>query len=362
MSLVTPSRRYVRDDNYSNQMDLEDLKMRRLFATALIAMTAACVPLAFGGNQEEANRIAKTISAAFPQYTVEVAYKNGRVRLRGEVETAMERQRIAQMVSQFPGVQSVSADSIQVAPELNEGFSNGANQPAMASQVLPAVPSAENQAIPDLFASDPVPTQQPGQMMPAAAPLPQSFENTAASYNNAQIMPVAGEFNMNSSLETAPLQNMPLSSETTYQAGPVQGNVQLGGGYTPAPAAVENTYNAPAYAPAAHQTIYAQNNYGAPQGVPVAAGRNGQNGEPNLPNYAWPTTADYPNYSQVGYPKQYAASAFPYIGPFYPYPQVPLGWRKVTMEWHDGYWWLDFNDGSVNGPFSPLFRQPTKYR
>ena len=25
MSLVTPSRRYVRDDNYSNQMDLEDL-------------------------------------------------------------------------------------------------------------------------------------------------------------------------------------------------------------------------------------------------------------------------------------------------------------------------------------------------
>ncbi|MBR6480216.1 MAG: BON domain-containing protein [Thermoguttaceae bacterium] len=326
-------------------------------------MTAVCVPLAFGGNQEEANRIAKTISAAFPQYTVEVAYKNGRVRLRGEVESAMDRQRIAQMVSQFPGVQSVSADSIQIAPEVSEGFSYGTNQPAFASQVLPAVPAAENQAVPEFVRAEQIPAQQPGQMMPAASPLPQSYGNSSASYNynNSPIMPVAGEFSMNSSLETAPLQNMPLSTESTFQAGPVQGNVQLGSGYAPAPAAAGNAYSAPA----ANPTLYAQNSYApaaAPQGIPVAAGRNGQNGEPNLPNYAWPTTADYPNYSQVGYPKQYAASAFPYIGPFYPYPQVPLGWRKVTMEWHDGYWWLDFNDGSVNGPFSPLFRQPTKYR
>ena len=27
---------------------------------------------------------------------------------------------------------------------------------------------------------------------------------------------------------------------------------------------------------------------------------------------------------------------------FYPYPQVPLGWRKVTLEWDDGWWHLDF--------------------
>ena len=33
-----------------------------------------------------------------------------------------------------------------------------------------------------------------------------------------------------------------------------------------------------------------------------------------------------------------------YIGPFYPYPQVPLGWRKVTLEWDDGWWFLDFKD------------------
>lgn len=64
--------------------------------------------------------------------------------------------------------------------------------------------------------------------------------------------------------------------------------------------------------------------------------------QPNLPNHAWPTYANYPNYAQVSYPKQYSASAYPYIGPFHPYPQIPLGWRKVQLEWDDGYWQLNF--------------------
>ena len=42
--------------------------------------------------------------------------------------------------------------------------------------------------------------------------------------------------------------------------------------------------------------------------------------------------------------QQYSPTAWPYIGPFYPYPQVPLGWRKVTLEWDDGWWFLDFKD------------------
>ncbi len=63
---------------------------------------------------------------------------------------------------------------------------------------------------------------------------------------------------------------------------------------------------------------------------------------PSLPGYAWPTYAAYPNYGAVTYPKQYSPSAWPYIGPFYPYPQVPMGWRKVTLKWDDGWWNLDF--------------------
>jgi hypothetical protein len=66
--------------------------------------------------------------------------------------------------------------------------------------------------------------------------------------------------------------------------------------------------------------------------------------QPCMPNYAWPSYAAYPNYAAVTYPRQYSPTAWPYIGPFYPYPQVPLGWRKVTLEWKDGWWFLDFKD------------------
>ena len=65
---------------------------------------------------------------------------------------------------------------------------------------------------------------------------------------------------------------------------------------------------------------------------------------PQLPNYAWPGYASHPNYAALTYPQQYSPSAWPYIGPFYPYPQVPLGWRKVSLEWDDGWWFLDFTD------------------
>jgi hypothetical protein len=70
---------------------------------------------------------------------------------------------------------------------------------------------------------------------------------------------------------------------------------------------------------------------------------------PQLPGYAWPAYAAHPNYAAVSYPRQYSASAWPYIGPFYPYPQVPLGWRKVTLEWDDGWWYLDFSDRNYGG-------------
>ena len=85
---------------------------------------------------------------------------------------------------------------------------------------------------------------------------------------------------------------------------------------------------APSYAP------------GQPTGYPAPYRYD----QPQMPGYAWPTYAAHPNYAGVQYPKQYSPTAWPYIGPFYPYPQVPLGWRKVTLEWDDGWWMLDFKD------------------
>ena len=83
-------------------------------------------------------------------------------------------------------------------------------------------------------------------------------------------------------------------------------------------------------------------------GQPMPTGYAGNAGmpteAPNLPGYAWPGYAAHPNFGNVSYPQQYSPSAWPYIGPFYPYPQVPLGWRKVTLEWDDGWWMLDFQD------------------
>ena len=70
--------------------------------------------------------------------------------------------------------------------------------------------------------------------------------------------------------------------------------------------------------------------------------------QPCMPNCAWPSYAAYPNYAAVTYPKQYSPTAWPFIGPFYPYPQVPLGWRKVTLEWDDGWWMLDFKDSCTH--------------
>lgn len=103
------------------------------------------------------------------------------------------------------------------------------------------------------------------------------------------------------------------------------------------------------------RTAAAQDTYsdaGAASGAPLPINGGAMAGpapmsydQPNMPEYAWPSYASYPNYAAVTYPKQYSPTAWPYIGPFYPYPQVPLGWRKVTMEWKDGWWWLDFHNG-----------------
>jgi len=61
---------------------------------------------------------------------------------------------------------------------------------------------------------------------------------------------------------------------------------------------------------------------------------------PKMPPYAWPTYAPYNNYSRVAYPQLYPHESWPFIGPLYPFPKVPLGWRSVKLEWQDGHWWL----------------------
>jgi hypothetical protein len=84
---------------------------------------------------------------------------------------------------------------------------------------------------------------------------------------------------------------------------------------------------------------------GAPGGTSLAM--------PNNPNYAWPSYAPYPNFSAVGYPTAYPWQAWPNIAPPYPYPEVPLDWRAVTLRWDDGIWWLDFKKHYTRPFFTP---------
>jgi osmotically-inducible protein OsmY len=107
-----------------------------------------------------------------------------------------------------------------------------------------------------------------------------------------------------------------------------------------APASYHNVSNVNAAA------IGAQGGVGPiPASIPAGVyGAPARYDHPQMPAYAYPSYGAYPNYAGVMYPRQYSPSTWPYIGPFYPYPQVPLGWRRVTLEWDDGWWWLDFKN------------------
>ena len=76
---------------------------------------------------------------------------------------------------------------------------------------------------------------------------------------------------------------------------------------------------------------------------------------PYMPNFAWPADAPYPNYSAVQYPRSYRGHAWPYIGPFTPYPEPPLDWRKVTLRYKAGHWYLKFRQPTY------LFRSIRQY-
>jgi hypothetical protein len=97
----------------------------------------------------------------------------------------------------------------------------------------------------------------------------------------------------------------------------------------------------------------------APDGSPVPEGPAGvgvgmgAGGHANMPNYAWPSYAPAGNFSAVGYPTAYPWQAWPNIGPFYPYPEVPQDWRAVTLRWDDGIWWLDFKKNYTRPFFTP---------
>lgn len=221
--------------------------------------------------------------------------------------------------------------------------------PTQAQQPLPAtqVP-AEFAEMPELMAPAAADQTAPQvAMLPVqqAAPPTQSQLRRQALQPHQQRRPVPLGQPISARGRVATAQPQPARAPQGragqgYHQGPVARVAQAPGAYADHAPLEAQMHGAPMH-PA-----------GGISGAPVPMHRTGLTGgappayydQPHLPNYAWPSYAAYPNYAGLTYPVQYSPTAWPYIGPFYPYPQVPLGWRRVTLEWDDGWWFLDFED------------------
>lgn len=381
---------------------------RLLTGLVVAATTVLAPMFVWAGNQETAEEIAKGLRASgqLHNYRIGIKYQDGTVWLRGDVANPEQLQTALALTAQMPGVTrvvnnlsvaAVAAEAANAAapaakpagptveskpqpagtafqPEQARRLRSGsfgairsmvANKPAQVAPEQaspppqPAQPSlAERLAATFLSApAKPVTVEEPVAPPQQAAgpqvtqpltvamqpersaqrliqPIPAAYLQPQGPAAPAEIMPPATAAPAQIAAPTAPVpatvpqpqyQSTPVQQ---YQQAPVMGQVQQA---VPgvAPYAVPGMTNGtplPCYM--------------APGVAPAPARYD----NPALPGYAWPSYASYPNYAAVTYPRQYSPTAWPYIGPFYPYPQVPLGWRKVCLEWDDGWWMLDFKD------------------
>lgn len=252
-------------------------------------------------------------------FRMDVQAEDGQVWLSGDVSNPVQQKLVLETVRRVPGVKQVvndlkirtAATSAVPATMVGSGVSRVSGMDPVENEPTPAVRSAvsraaEPAAIGTSVARNAAPAPVPAIPGYSAVPLRVGPAPRAAAVVPAGI--------------PGRVPNRPLAFAHTAGAHPamiaqMQGAGPIAGPETPMPM----------HAPG--------------PGVGIAPARYDH---PNMPGYAWPSYAAHPNYAAVTYPKQYSPAAWPYIGPFYPYPQVPLGWRKVTLKWDDGWWNLDF--------------------
>jgi hypothetical protein len=331
--------------------------MQRVLWTLAVGLAALpMAAFAAGSDQEVAQQIADSLrqSGRLKGYSIAVKYKDGTARLEGTVRSQQQADQAADMVNRHPSVKRLINNlAVDANPVEHLSASNQqAAQPAARIDAIPASASQHNAGL--------MPRPQQG-VMPAAAQMPmpaageQPFRQASRS-RPSQPTPAPGGL-----LQQIPGRPLPLQSLLSQPPQPIQGRVpptaRPMGQMAYAPNAMPGRPMPASYRQPGDMT--------PPMGTPVAPGYVGGPSpeyvnpgigtapavydQPYMPNYAWPSYAPYPNYAALTYPKQYSPTAWPYIGPFYPYPQVPLGWRKVTLEWEtlewdDGWWFLNFAD------------------
>ncbi len=278
-------------------------------------------------NTKMAESIAEALRAeGLTGYDIRIKFQSGKAELTGSIADAGQKAAITTAVAAVSGVRMVD------------------NQLAIAKPVAQPVPRAEAARQPSV------------KPVAFAKPAPSASDKLANQKMAEQIARALGAAKLSSyDIEirfrrgTAQLAGTVNSLQERAYAEQITANVpgvkkvenQLALGRRPAglqQAAYQPAGPAPAPPGSAGPAMPAPPSYGHPGGRASHVVYN----MPNMPNYAWPSYAAYPNYSQVSYPEQYSASAWPYIGPFYPYPQIPMGWRQAQLEWDDGHWSLNF--------------------
>ncbi|GHT37278.1 hypothetical protein FACS189427_10010 [Planctomycetales bacterium] len=314
---------------------------------AMLALSPALVQA--NTNQQAAEKIAASLGDRFPGYDIAVSYQNGKVQLVGEVATVDMVQNALEQARRVPGVNVTEIDN-GLRVKGNSAAPVKAEKVTAVNNPAPKQEPKQEKARHSIFSPQPA---KPAQLATAPVPMPQKavVVQAAAQQQAQQAAPQPAPQLIQTGQQ--PPQLIP------YGAG-THGAIPPQGAYHHHPEAYQQVPPQGGYCPEAYQQVPPQGAY-HPEAYGPQGPLPGQYNSPNLPAYAWPSYAAYPNYAEVSYPRQYSPKAWPYVGPFYPYPQAPLGWRKVAMEWHDGWWWLDFDDGSPTGPFSPLFRQPVRY-
>jgi hypothetical protein len=301
--------------------------MRSVLFLATMAALMLPAPLATAETAAESS-MAKEIgrqlkvSGQLRNYRIGVKYQDGVAWLTGDVASAEQRAVAVRLTEQMDGVNHVvcqlecsAAEPTDAdrSPNLFKAFDetklvSSQSGPSPVVQAYGGAGAVQGQPAPPMARMAPQAARS--QMSRSNMPLPSRRLATGSA--GPAIRQVSAQSVYPASAPCAP----------GAMGGAMGGGAAMGGGYAGAA--------------------------GGGAAVPVGFVHHGSGRGPSyenaqMPGYAWPSYASYPNYAALTYPQQYSPTAWPYIGPFYPYPQVPLAWRKVSLEWDDGWWFLDFS-------------------
>jgi hypothetical protein len=314
---------------------------------AIVAIAALWPAIAAAADQEAAQRIASALrtSGQFVDYSIGIKFDDGTAWLLGRVANDEQRQLAISLVEQMDGVTKV-VDKLEIKSSRPTAGNSGDTGVRFAASQTPACPTncKPQRTPPSTLAAQSY--NDPGDPLQSrGAPMAPSNSRRFAPEPNYRVSggPQAARAQMDGQVRQASqetdLGGAPNPMSYGYQR---PGSYRLAGPAPVNPQAMPAGYNVSRTA----GPMYGPTMGGGCPGGACAGGNCAvpPYEQPHMPCYSWPSYAAYPNYAAVTYPRQYSPTAWPYIGPFYPYPQVPLGWRKVSLEWDDGWWWLDFYD------------------